>query len=374
MASIPSAGLKVVVGIGALEPQWKLIFSRSMQLSSMVRSVRPGSVPPGAATVVHYAFNVPADVEGPVTVEADLRYRKFDTRFYRHVLGEKFERNDLPITTLTSDSLELPVTDGETVADQSRQLPDWERWNDYGIGLLREGKKGESRQALGAFARVEALDRADGPLNLARVLYREGQLEEAADALRRAAEADPPAPPWTLAWYSALVDRDLGNLDAAIEGLEALAQTRFTEARERGFNFGRDYRMLNELGRTLYERARQERGEQRREARLAFLKRARQRLEQALTIDPERDGVHHNLGLVLSELGEEEKAAEHRSLHEKYRTDDHAVERAVTLHRRRNPAADHAAEAVAIYDLKPPVDRPGEVQDTDQDRSTLAIR
>ncbi len=108
---------------------------------------------------------------------------------------------------------------------------------------------------------METLGRADGPLNLARVLYREGRIGDAAAALQRAAEADPPAPPWTLAWYSALVDRELGNLDAAIDNLEALAETRFQTARERGFDFSRDYRMLNELGRTLYERARQERGD-----------------------------------------------------------------------------------------------------------------
>ncbi len=35
----------------------------------------------------------------------------------------------------------------------------WERWNDYGIGLLRQGKKGESRQAEAAFAEVEKLGR-----------------------------------------------------------------------------------------------------------------------------------------------------------------------------------------------------------------------
>jgi hypothetical protein len=39
-------------------------------------------------------------------------------------------------------------------------------------------------------------------------------------------------------------------------------------------------------------------------------------------------------------------------LHEYYRIDDNAGDRAVTLHRSRNPAADHAAEAVVIYDLQ----------------------
>jgi tetratricopeptide (TPR) repeat protein len=331
-------------------------------------------IPPGAAAVVHYAFTVPADTEGPVTAEAKLNYRKFDTRFYRHVLGGKLTRNDLPVTVLAADRLDLPVAGGGPVEGRSARIPDWERWNDYGIGLLREGKKGESRQALDAFARVEDLGRADGPLNRARVLYREGQLDGAAAALKRAAEADPPASPWVIAWYSALVDRDLGNLDAAIESLEALAETRFNSARQRGFDFGLDYRMLNELGRTLYERARQERGEQRREARLAFLSRARQRLEQALTIDPENDAVHHNLSLVLSELGDEEGAAEHRELHEKYRTDDNAVERAVTLHRSRNPAANHAAEAVAIYDLQRREAHAAATRESEQHHRTAAVK
>jgi len=311
-------------------------------------------IPPGAAAVVHYAFTVPPEATGQITVEAALNYRKFDTRFYRHIQGEAFLVNDLPITTMAVDTLTLPLVGESTVEVQSRQIADWERWNDYGIGLLREGKKGESRQAAEAFAQVEAQGRPDGPLNLARVLYREGRLDDAAAALQRAAKAHLPAPPWTLAWYSALVDRELGNLDSAIDTLEALATTRFAAARERGFDFSRDYRMLNELGRTLYERARQERGQTRREERLTLLERARAQLEQALAIEPEYAAVHHNLSLVFNELGQADKATRHRDLHEYYRLDDNAVERAVTLHRSRNPAADHAAEPVAIYDLQRP--------------------
>jgi tetratricopeptide (TPR) repeat protein len=310
-------------------------------------------IPPGAAAVVHYAFRVPDDVQGPIQVDAALRYRKFDSRFYRHVQarggdGEPF-RNDLPITTLAEDALLLPVGD-QAVDVPEREVQAWERWNDYGIGLLREGKRGESRQAEAAFRVVDQLGRADGPMNLTRVLYREGRLDEAAAVLERARELE--APPWVLAWYTGLIARDLGELDAAIEALETLAETRFNAARDRGFDFSQDERMLIELARTLYERARQERGESRRQAREALLAQARDRLAQALAIDPESDAAHHNMALVLGELGEADAAARHRALHERYRPDDNIVERAVTLHRSRNPAADHAAEAVAIYDLQ----------------------
>ena len=74
--------------------------------------------------------------------------------------------------------------------------PAWERWNDYGIGLLLEGnagsEKGELRQAEAAFAEVERLGRPEGPLNLARVYHKEGRLDDAAQALRP--RRGPPAP------------------------------------------------------------------------------------------------------------------------------------------------------------------------------------
>jgi len=315
-------------------------------------------IPPGAAAVAHYALEVPPDVTEPLTVAVRFHYRKFDTRFLRHVRGSDFERNDLPITLIAEDRITFPLSGGLRPAEeQPASIPEWERWNDYGIGLLREGDqgahKGELRQAAAAFSVVEDLGRADGPLNLARVYYKEGRLSEATEALRRAAEGEPPAPPWTLSWYSALVDREMGNLDQAIASLQALAENRFREARERGFDFGRDFRMLNELGRTLFERARQERGAAQAERRRSLLERSRLWLERALGVDPEYAPAHFNLALTYAELGRADLAQEHRALHERYRTDDHAIERAVTAHRRRNPAADHAAQAVAIYPLSP---------------------
>ena len=90
------------------------------------------------------------------------------------------------------------------------------------------------------------------------------------------------------------------------------------------------------------------------EARNEFLHEAQKWFEKTLQFDPENSSAHYNLGLIHTLLGEEQQANEHRRLHDYYRIDDNASDRAVTLHRSRNPAADHAAEAVVIYDLQRP--------------------
>jgi hypothetical protein len=57
--------------------------------------------------------------------------------------------------------------------------------------------------------------------------------------------------------------------------------------------------------------------------------------------------------LIYSQLGDAQKAAYHRAEHEKYRPDDNARDRAISIARRQNPAADHAAQATIIYPLNP---------------------
>ena len=86
------------------------------------------------------------------------------------------------------DSVVFPIEGLDaTVENSPRQIPAWQRWNDYGIGLLLKGKA-ELRQAEEAFAEVEKLDRYDGPMNLARVLNTEGRLDEAVEALQSCRE------------------------------------------------------------------------------------------------------------------------------------------------------------------------------------------
>ncbi|MEM7050453.1 MAG: tetratricopeptide repeat protein [Acidobacteriota bacterium] len=312
-------------------------------------------IPPGAADVVHYAFEVPRDLDGPLEIEVELLYRKFDTRYMRYVYGEDYV-NDLPILELARDRLVFPVAGaGGEAANPASPIVEWQRWNDYGIGLLRKGGKssGELRQAEEAFEQVEALGRPDGPLNLARVYLAQGTVRDRAiEALTRAATFDPPAPPWSVAWFTGLVNKQNGYLDEAIDAFRGLVEADSQEMRQRGFDFSQDYRLLNELGQTLVERSRQERGERRKATREAFLAEAIELFERALVLDPENVNAHYNLHLVLRQLGREEEAAPHFEAYQKYRPDDNARDRAIAIARSRDAAADHAAEAIVIYDLQ----------------------
>lgn len=315
-------------------------------------------IPPGAADVIHYRLDLPRDVREPVTVEVKLQYRKFDTRYMKYVFGEDYE-NDLPIMTLATDRITFPVagSSGSTTQPANADSPvePWQRWNDYGIGLLLKGgkSKGELRQAEEAFAQVEALGRPDGPLNRARVYIEQGTVQDkAVEALSRAASFDPPAPQWTVAWLTGQVNKQNGFLDEAITNFRSLIQADTQEMRERGFDFSKDYRLLNELGQTLIERSRQERGDARRARRDALLSEARDLFEKTLTLDPENATAHYNLHLVYKQLGDQEQAARHLKAFNVYRPDDQARDRAIAIARTKDPAGNHAAEAIVIYDLR----------------------
>ncbi|MBD8526496.1 multiheme c-type cytochrome [Pseudomarimonas arenosa] len=311
-------------------------------------------IPPGAADLLNYRLQVPEGIEGQLDVLVRVFYRKFDTTLMRMVEGDKFERNDLPVTLLAEDQLSFPLAaeTALTATAKPSEIPEWQRWNDYGIGALRKPQRRHLRQAEEAFRQVEALGRGEGALNLARVYLEEGRLDEAAQALDRAGRAAEPAPAWSRAWFGGLLLKQQGELQQAVAAFESLADTQFEQARTRGFDFSRDYRLLSEIGLTFIEMAKSERGEQRAARRRELLQQARQWFERSLVEDPENALAHYNLAQVARQLDDHAAAEHHAALHAKYRVDENARDFAIAEARRKNPAARHAADPVVIYDLQ----------------------
>ena len=311
-------------------------------------------IPPGAADVIHYRFRVPEDCQGPVTIRAVLKYRKFDTQYMRFVNEDAEWVNDLPITTLAEDVVVLPVAGGVPVEPMEEvAIPEWQRWNDYGIGLFRKGDLGELRGAEEAFQQVEALGRSEGPINLTRVYLKEGRVtEDAPAALARAAEMDHEAREWHLLWFGGQVDKQNGRLDEAISKFKQVIEGGFEQAKGRGFDFSLDWRVLNELGNTLYQRARQERGPTRRQKREELMIEAARYFHEALALDPENADAHYNLKQIWADLEKPEDSSYHAEAHATYKVDDNARDRAIAEARRKYPAANRASEAVVIYDLE----------------------
>lgn len=328
-------------------------------------------IPPGAGQTVHYGFRLPEDVTEPVQVKVRLLYRKFDSTYMDfvsrkledlgapplrgHVPGEPW-LNQLPVTVLAEDVVEFPVAGMDhEVQNAAREIPEWQRWNDYGIGMLLKGKA-ELKQAAEAFRQVEALGRYDGPLNLARVLLQEagpGQLDEAVAAVNRAAEyTDPAAPPWTLAWISGVANQQQGYLEEAEENFRQALEYRTAESVRRKFNFSGDDVVINLLGETIFDLAMQIRDPDRSAEREARLREAVDVFQQTLRVDSEDADAHANLAQLHAILEEPELAAKHAELHARYKVDDTARGLAVGRAREQYPAADFAAEPLVVYDLQ----------------------
>ncbi len=273
-------------------------------------------IPPGAAHTVRYRVRIPEDAAGPLTLTARLNYRKFawwhtqwvfrgtplddgevapgfDDRTW--ILDPDREAPDVPIVTMASAELELPVGEGSAPREGvPREVA--LRFNDYGIGLLLQG---DLRGAEAAFRRVAELNPSfpDAPVNLARVLIREGDPEGALEAVDAALALAPGLP--RALFFRALARKALGRYDDALEDLRAVAEA---HPGDRVVN--------NQIG------------------RLHFLKReyaeAVRVLERTLRIDPEDLEAHYNLMLAARGLRDPERTTRHRELYLRFKADESA--------------------------------------------------
>ncbi len=324
-------------------------------------------LPPGAGQTVHYWLNVPKDIDKPIEVSVKLHYRKFD-RGYIEFMNAQFKKgdnpfknqgmelNDLPITTMAEDTIILPIikADGTEVKveEQGKKPiePTWQRWNDYGIGLLLTGTS-QLKQAADAFDEVEKLNRYDGPLNSGRVYFADGNLDKATEAIERSAKLDPPPPAWTLAWLSGEIARQQGQLESAAKNLHSVLYDDNSERRNRKFDFSLDYVVRNQLGATYLDLALAAKSRDENDVYDEYLGLARSEFLRVLETDSENLMAHANLATIYERLGEAEQAEVHRLANLKYKADDNASNRARRPARLKYPAANYAAEPVVIYSL-----------------------
>ena len=287
-------------------------------------------IPPGAGDTVRFRVEIPEDAADEITLEAKLNYRKFawfnthwayagvpdpqqvgaeftadfdDRNFVftgdtSKVSGKVKEIPTLPIVVMSEDSAKLAVVDAEAdlpdMNAPAHTSVDRERWNDYGIGLLRQG---DLRGATRAFRKVTELepDYVDGWVNLGRVALAEGDLDAAEEVLAQALAMEPQLA--RAHYFSGLVDKELGDYDGALEHFRTAAAP-----------YPEDRVVRNAIG------------------RIHFLKRefeaAIAEFEHVLTIDPEDLTAHYNLMLSYRGAGNVETSDRHRQYYLRFKADE----------------------------------------------------
>ncbi len=332
-------------------------------------------IPPGAGQTVHYRLDVPKDISAAIEVTVKLNYRKFD-RGYIEFMDQAFKPGDrdfakrdaginpLPITIIAQDKLLLPVVladgtrievpvDSEQGGSKKAIEPTWQRWNDYGIGLLLTGTA-QLKQAAEAFSQVEKAGRYDGPLNIARVFFAEGNLDGATEALARSVAMEPKPPVWTSAWLSGEIARQQGQFDVAVDNFKSVLYDQTEERNKRQFDFSLDYVVRNQLGSAYLDLALAAASAEDDDGKQRYLKLAQSEFERVLEIDTENLMAHANLVTVYERLGFEDKAQFHRQANLRYKPDDNASNLARRPARQKYPAANRAAEAIVIYLMQRP--------------------
>lgn len=305
-------------------------------------------IPPGAADVVHYRLTVPADASGPLTLRAKLNYRKFSHAYtafaYAGKAGTGSYGEGFDDRQFTYDPADIPDNVPGTIKDRIPVLPiiemanaetvihvgdrsdewtpqvepaDWERWNDYGIGLLLQG---DLRGSEHAFRRAVDADpeHPDGWLNVARSMVEEGRTSEAESFLEKALELAPGLP--RALYFRALARRAAGDYDGALEDLRGASA-----------EYPRDRVVLNEIANILFLR---------REYAAAV-----EVLDRVAEIDPEDLQMHYTRMRCYRGLGDLEAAEREEALFLRYKADESAQTRTAVL-RRASPEDNNMRQAI----------------------------
>ncbi len=233
----------------------------------------------GRSQIVRYQFRIPPTMStGSVTVTAQVNYRRFNQHFVDFGLDQHYVQ---PIVTMAERTRILHIGQNTPEPVHSADNQEWMRWNNYGIGLLDAQQYGDAAQAFEKVARLRP-DYADAYINIALANFQWQKYGVSRDNLEKALKLSPENS--RALYYMALVERNSGNLDAAIADLEKVT---------RKFPRSRDAR--RELGFSYYQQHQYEP--------------ARAQYEALQGIDPDDLAAHYNLSILYRRLGMKDKAA-----------------------------------------------------------------
>ncbi|HEY2038246.1 MAG TPA: tetratricopeptide repeat protein [Edaphobacter sp.] len=233
----------------------------------------------GRSQLVRYQFRIPADAKGPIFVTARVNYRRFDQHFMDFAMQKQHYPE--PLVDMASRTRTFQLGANPASAPDPSDNPVWMRWNNYGIAMLDAQRYAESVSAFQQVARLRP-DYADAYTNIAIANFQWQRYVESRTNLNKALQLQPHNA--RALYYLALVERNQGNLDAAIADLqEVIAQfPRSRDAhRELGFSFYQQHK---------YDQARTE-------------------YEALQGIDPDDLAAHYILSIVYRRLGMTDKAS-----------------------------------------------------------------
>jgi len=204
--------------------------------------------------------------------------------------------------------------------------PAWLRWNDYGIGLYFQG---DLKGAEAAWAKTAALapERPDGPLNRARALIGEGNLDDAATALE---EAERRRPGWPKTqFFRAMLEKERGQLDLASADLARVAA-----------KYPKDRTVWNQTARVFFLAGRYED--------------ALRAIEKVYAVDPEDVTAHYNAMLCFKALGRKKEGRIEETWYRYHKADETAAA-LMAGYRREHPFANRESLPIHVHDETRPV-------------------
>ena len=244
----------------------------------------------GRSDLARYRFTIPANAGTRIKVTAKLQYRRFTRVFSDYSLKKSI---DLPIVTMaTSERTLLIGQDNEAQPIDPKAMPDWRRWNNYGIALLDQRQFPQASDAFDEVIKAEVKDyKAFAYTNKALALMEMGGWQEAEKLVNKALEID-------VNNNRAIFQR--GRINRVRSRL-AKAEDDFKKVLE---SFPRDRVTLQQLG----ELAKIKSDSLPPKERKAQLQIAQGYYEKVLEIDPEDVSAHYNLIVIYQKLGMRDEA------------------------------------------------------------------